>query len=43
MRYASQLVVHHSSQIDNEPLIIVAFLRDTRQTKRYDLLSFCPP
>ncbi len=31
MRYASQLAVHHSSQIDNEPLIIVVFLRDTRQ------------
>ncbi len=29
MRYASQLVVHHSSQMDNEPLIIATFLRDT--------------
>ncbi len=43
MRYASQLVVHHSSQIDNEPLIIASFLRDTRQTKLCDLLNLCPP
>jgi hypothetical protein len=43
MRYASQLVVHHSSQIDNEPLIIAAFLRDTRQTKLCDPLNLCPP
>ncbi len=43
MRYASQLVVHHSSQIDNEPLIITAFLRDTRQTKLCDPLNLCAP
>jgi hypothetical protein len=43
MRYASQLVVHHSSQIDNEPLIIAAFLRNTRQTKLCDLLNLYPP
>jgi hypothetical protein len=43
MRYASQLVVHHSSQIDNEPLIMAAFLRDTRQIKLCDPLNLCPP
>jgi hypothetical protein len=43
MRYASQLVVHHSSQIDNEPLIIATFLQDTRQTKLCDSLNLCPP
>jgi hypothetical protein len=43
MRYASQLVVHHSSQIDNEPLIIAAFLQYTLQTKLCDPLNLCPP
>jgi hypothetical protein len=43
MRYASQLVVHHSLQIDNEPLIIAAFLHDTQQTKLCDPLNLCPP
>jgi hypothetical protein len=43
MRHASQLVVHHSSQIYNEPLIITTLLRHTRQTKLCDPPSLRPP
>jgi hypothetical protein len=43
MPSASQLVAHQSSQIYNEPLIIAALLRDSRQTKLCDPLNACPP
>ncbi len=43
MRHASQLVVHHSLQIYNEPLIYVELLRHTRQTKLCDPFSLCRP
>ncbi len=39
---ASQLVAQQSSQIYNEPLIIAALLRDSRQTKLCDPLNACP-
>jgi hypothetical protein len=39
MPSASQLVAQQSSQIYNEPLIIVALLRDSRQTKLCDPLN----
>ncbi len=42
MRHASQLVVHHSSQTYNEPLIIATLLRHTRQPKLCDPLSLRP-
>jgi len=42
MPSASQLVAQQSSQIYNEPLIIVALLRDSRQTKLCDPLNACP-
>jgi hypothetical protein len=42
MRHASQLMVRHSSQIYNEPLIIAAILRHTRQTKLCDPLCLRP-
>jgi hypothetical protein len=42
MPSASQLVVQQSSQIYNEPLIITALLRDSRQTKLCDPLNACP-
>jgi hypothetical protein len=37
-----QLVAQQSSQIYNEPLIIAALLRDSRQTKLCDSLNACP-
>jgi hypothetical protein len=42
MPSALQLVAQQSSQIYNEPLIIAALLRDSRQTKLCDLLNACP-
>jgi hypothetical protein len=42
MPSASQLVTQQSSQIYNEPLIITALLRDSRQTKLCDPLNACP-
>jgi len=42
MPSASQLVAQQSSQIYNEPLIIAALLRDSRQTKLCDPLNACP-
>jgi hypothetical protein len=42
MPSTSQLVVQQSSQIYNEPLIIAALLRDSRQTKLCDPLNACP-
>jgi hypothetical protein len=42
MPSASQLVAQQSLQIYNEPLIIAALLRDSRQTKLCDPLNACP-
>jgi hypothetical protein len=41
MPSASQLVAHQSLQIYNEPLIIAALLRNSRQTKLCDPLNPC--
>jgi len=42
MPSALQLVAQQSSQIYNEPLIIAALLRDSRQTKLCNPLNACP-
>jgi Tfp pilus assembly protein FimT len=42
MPSASQLVAQQSLQINNEPLIIAALLRYSRQTKLCDPLNACP-